>query len=86
MVSWLIRAVFFLLLLYVFMWLLKKMFRRPAARTGMQSGRIAVNELVQDPVCKVYLPRQEALCVERGGKKHYFCSRECRRRYAERRD
>lgn len=41
----------------------------------------AVEELVQDSQCKVYVPRRD--CVQRiiGGRQHFFCSEECAKKY-----
>ncbi|PID73612.1 MAG: TRASH domain protein [Desulfobacterales bacterium] len=34
--------------------------------------------MVQDPVCRTYLPRNDALTLRHGGKTVYFCSEKCR--------
>jgi YHS domain-containing protein len=36
-----------------------------------------LSQMVQDPVCKVYLTKKEALYLEQGGTRHYFCSQGC---------
>ena len=41
------------------------------------------DELVKDPVCKVYCPKKDALSLIRHGKIYYFCSEECRRKFRE---
>jgi len=33
--------------------------------------------LVEDPVCKKLVPRQQAISLDHGGEKVYFCSDEC---------
>ncbi len=42
------------------------------------------DEMVQDPVCKVYLPKRQALTLngQKGGN-HYFCSTQCRDKFIE---
>lgn len=40
-------------------------------------------EMVRDPQCGTYLPRGDAMTAVIRGKKHYFCSRDCRRRFEE---
>lgn len=42
------------------------------------------DEMVQDPVCKVYLPKRQALILD-GQKEdnHYFCSTLCREKFIE---
>jgi len=37
--------------------------------------------LVQDPVCKTFIPRREALKTEKGGATHFFCSEGCLKRF-----
>lgn len=84
-VSGLIRLAFFCLLVYIFFKVLKKLFAKPPPRR-QEPGRggpfgfspsAAVDEMVQDPVCKVYLPKREAVSTVSEGQKVFFCSREC---------
>ena len=37
--------------------------------------------LVQDPVCQTFIPRKEALKVEKDGKVYFFCSEGCLKRF-----
>ena len=37
--------------------------------------------LVQDPVCKTFIPRREALRAERDGTTYFFCSEGCLKRF-----
>lgn len=41
-------------------------------------------EMVRDPECGTYVPRNDALRTEANGKTHYFCSKECRDKHLER--
>ncbi|MBX3236249.1 MAG: YHS domain-containing protein [Nitrospiraceae bacterium] len=34
-------------------------------------------QMVQDPVCRVFVPRAEAVREEVGGQTYFFCSRNC---------
>jgi hypothetical protein len=45
-----------------------------------RSSRLDAEEMVLDPQCHSYLPREEAI-LEAG---RYFCSRECANRYLAR--
>jgi uncharacterized protein len=38
-------------------------------------------ELVQDPVCKVFVPRQNALKAHKNGEDFFFCSEGCRKKF-----
>ncbi len=40
-------------------------------------------ELVEDPSCKVYIPKSSALRRKIRGKEQYFCSRECLDKFLE---
>ena len=35
------------------------------------------NEMVQDPVCKTYVPRGSAVSADIGDQTYLFCSRDC---------
>jgi YHS domain-containing protein len=37
--------------------------------------------LVQDPVCKTFIPRREALQTQKDGKVYFFCSEGCLKRF-----
>ena len=37
--------------------------------------------LVQDPVCKTFIPRREALRAEKDGVSYFFCSEGCLKRF-----
>jgi hypothetical protein len=67
-----LRFLFFLLLVYLFLKLyfsLRKPPRTPRPRGDAGRGE----EMVQDPQCRSYLPKSEAML--RGD--HYFCSERC---------
>jgi YHS domain-containing protein len=37
--------------------------------------------LVQDPVCRTFIPRKDALKAEKDGQEYFFCSEGCRKRF-----
>ena len=41
------------------------------------------NHMVQDPVCKVFVPRGTAITENIGGQTYYFCSRTCAHKFQE---
>jgi YHS domain-containing protein len=53
--------------------------RRAAAGTGAR----AIDEMVQDPVCKVYIQKSTALSKTIAGEIRYFCSSECMGKFRE---
>lgn len=42
-----------------------------------------VDQLVQDPVCKLYVPRREAIVLKGRDEPLYFCSEKCRDHYVQ---
>lgn len=40
-------------------------------------------ELVEDPVCHTYCPRNDAVVAHLEGGTYYFCSQECKQRFIE---
>jgi len=43
----------------------------------------AQDVLVQDPVCKTYVPKGQALHEQKDGETYYFCSEECRKHFLD---
>lgn len=47
---------------------------------GRKSGGRVISGkdvMVQDPVCKMYIPTDSAVTADIGGQTYYFCSRNC---------
>jgi uncharacterized protein len=42
---------------------------------------VAADELVQDPTCKVFIPRRNALVAHKNGEDFFFCSEGCRKKF-----
>ena len=87
--SFLIRVVLVALALYV-LWRACGRLLRSLGMVSQQSARPdsagqlhPVDELVQDPVCKVYVPRHEAIVLKGQGESIYFCSDKCRDHYVQ---
>ena len=41
-------------------------------------------EMIQDPECGTYVPRNGAVTAQHKGTTHYFCSTDCRDKYQKR--
>ena len=39
--------------------------------------------MVKDPVCDVYFPKRNGFHLNVGGRDYYFCSKECRDKFAD---
>ncbi len=73
---------FFLIagLLVLFYYLLRRAMRKLRNDGGLvrsRDGQARGNQMVQDPVCRVFVPRGNAVREEIGGQTYFFCSRGC---------
>ncbi len=67
-------------LLMLFYFFLRRAFQKIKQETGLfthQEGQTLGNQMVQDPVCRVFIPRENAVREEIGGQTYFFCSRGC---------
>jgi uncharacterized protein len=80
------RFIIFAVLVYLLYRLIRGIFLAAPKQQGRRepaSGPAIVDEMVIDPVCRVYIPRREALTARVEGETVYFCSRECMNKYLE---
>jgi len=69
-------------LLYFFVKSLFKPIQKPAQTPHYKKSPVEpATEMVQDPVCKVFVDPKEALSMEYGGMHYYFCSEACARKF-----
>ena len=52
----------------------------PQAPRPLEKNREA-DVLVQDPMCKTFIPRREALRADKDGNTYFFCSEGCLKRF-----
>lgn len=67
-------------LLVLFYYLLRKAIRKVRDGSGAVSRReeqIPGKQMIQDPVCRVFIPRENAIRREIGGQTYFFCSQNC---------
>lgn len=70
------RLLFIIGLLVILYFLVRSAIRELSGRKGQ--GQLAdKNQMVQDPVCRIYVPRGAAVAESIGGQTYYFCSRDC---------
>jgi uncharacterized protein len=69
---------FLLLLLYL---LLRYLILDMTVRRKKTSGEPGPEELVQDPYCQTYIPKNSALKKKISGEMLYFCNHECMENY-----
>ena len=56
--------------------------RRAIQVWGQGGGALTdPNQMVQDPVCKTFVPRSNAVSERIGGQTYYFCSPACAKKF-----
>ena len=68
-------AVLLVILYYLIRRAIRKIGQGGALEKPMDRG--PGNQMVQDPVCRVFVPRENAVKEQIGGQTYYFCSRGC---------
>jgi YHS domain-containing protein len=73
------RVLVYVILFGIVSWIVKQAFSpgKKKPRNLDKAGEL----LVQDPVCKCYLPKSQARAVDFGGEKLFFCSEECHHKF-----
>ena len=77
------RVIVIVGLLIVLYFLLRQAIR--GFKSKGQPGRLAPSkdQMVQDPVCLVFVPRGVAVTEDIGGQTYYFCSQSCAHKFQE---
>ena len=70
------RIIIILILLIILYFLLRSAFREFGTRTQERLPK-AKDQMVQDPVCRVFVPRGSAVTEVIGGQTYCFCSQGC---------
>ena len=82
------RLILIVLLLTVLYFLLRQMFR--GFKTPIQAGRgkssvqaqdEEPDQMIEDPVCHIFVPKRIAVIETIGGREYCFCSQECSVRF-----
>ena len=71
------RIIFILVLIIVLYFLIRSAVREFKAKGDVDRLPIDKNQMVQDPVCHVFVPRGSAVTEVIGGQTYCFCSRGC---------
>ena len=76
------RFIIYLVLAYVAYRVVKAIIKpKEKISRGMNGG--VIDEMVQDPQCKIYLPRREAIEKSINGKSYHFCSEACAAKFLQ---
>ena len=61
--------------------------KKPSPASNQQGagpGEIpAHDQLVEDPVCHIYVPKRQAIVLQDGDTPVFFCSEQCRKMYCD---
>jgi YHS domain-containing protein len=71
-----LKYLFYLLIVYL-AYRLYKLFSRQMKKFNEAKQEELKDEMVQDPVCKTYIPRREAFKKTYNGREILFCSKNC---------
>lgn len=74
------RLLFYLVIGYALYRLIKGLFRKSSTEIPRRTGEV---ETFQDPVCGVYVTREDAVIGKLNGERIYFCSTECLEKYRQ---
>ena len=75
-----VRIIFFGILAYLLYRIVKGVFS-PKAKVNRGSAQGVVDEMVQDPFCKTYVPRRDSVKRVIQGQEVLFCSNDCADKY-----
>ena len=76
-----LRIIILVLLFYLLFRLLVGKKKKGRAESGTGEALPTQDILVEDPVCKVCVPKKQALTLQDKDKVIYFCSTECRDKF-----
>ena len=71
------RIIFILILLIILYFLLRSAFREFGSRQTERALPQSKDQMVQDPVCRVFVPRASGVTEVIGGQTYCFCSHGC---------
>jgi YHS domain-containing protein len=71
------RLIIVLALLIVVYFLVRNLIRQVAGGGRKDEALGDKSQMIQDPVCRTYVPRGSAVTATIGGQTYYFCSRDC---------
>ncbi|MBN2418134.1 MAG: hypothetical protein JXL81_02020 [Deltaproteobacteria bacterium] len=79
----LIKLIFIIFIIYIIYGIAKRAFGAGLKISRKTPSSEVISEMVQDPYCKTYIPRNEAYSAVVNGEELLFCSRECAEKYKE---
>ena len=81
MLIYLFRLIFYFLVAYVFIKLIRFFLNPAASRRKVNPPPPKQGLMVKDEACNTYLPKEDAIRLNFEGKEHYFCSNACKQKF-----
>jgi len=78
------RLILFIILVLTLYAILHLLIKDMPSRKKSPRKETEMEELVQDPSCQTYIPKQSAIRRRVSGRDCYFCSEKCMKNYLER--
>jgi YHS domain-containing protein len=75
-----LRLILIVVLIFIVYQLIKGFFG-PKKQIRRKDDNKVIDEMVQDPVCKTYIPRRQAVKVILKGREYNFCSESCAEKF-----
>jgi uncharacterized protein len=75
------RLLLFILFLFLLYTVLRYLIKGVLVYRKILGRESGPEELVQDPYCQTYIPRRTALRKRVKGRDHYFCSKDCLKKF-----
>jgi YHS domain-containing protein len=75
------RFILFVILLLLFYAILHTLIKGMSVQRKKLNRESEPEELVQDPYCQTYIPKQSAVKKKIAGRLVYFCNQECMKNY-----
>lgn len=72
-----LRFLIFVIIAFLAYHGIKRIFRSHKEVEGETKETKVIDEMVQDPFCKTYIPRRESIIRTIDGQDYFFCSKEC---------
>ena len=73
-----VQLLFWLLVIRLVLRAFRRTFAPSRPRPGAAPASARIEDLVQDPVCRAYLPRSRVVSARIAGREEHFCSAACR--------
>lgn len=78
-----IRILILVLLVYLISYLYKKLWKSGNSKkvNETKNNSLQPEEMMQDPICKTYIPKSQAVLHHEKNKTVFFCSEDCKNKY-----